>query len=111
VGLQEYMAEHAAGVVKAVEGAFFHFNFLINITRNCDCMKGGDRVGPDIGIVAGENPATVDKASLDLFEQVTGKGFAQAAHPQIDPLVQVRHASSLGLGGMEYDLQEVAPPR
>lgn len=109
VDLQEYMAEHAAGVVRAVEGEFFHFNFLINMTRNCDCMNGGDLVGPDIGILAGANPATVDKASLDLFEKATGRSFAQAAHPRIDPLVQVRHASDLGLGGLEYDLEEVAP--
>ncbi len=107
--LQEYVAEHAAGVVRAVQGEFRHFNFLINMTKNCDCMNGGDRVAQDIGILAGENPATVDKASLDLFERVAGKSFAQAAHPRIDPLVQVRHAASLGLGGLEYDLEEVVP--
>lgn len=107
--LQEYMAEHAAGVVQAVEGHILYFNFLINITKHCDCMNGGPRIAPDIGILAGENPATVDKASLDLFERFTGGSFAEAAHPQIDPLVQIRHAVSLGLGDLEYDLVEVDP--
>jgi hypothetical protein len=105
--LQEYMAEHAAGVVKAAEGEFFYFNFLINITRNCDCMNGGERVSQDIGIVAGETPVAVDKASLDLFERYNTKSFSRAVYPSIDPLLQIHHAASLGLGSIEYDLEEV----
>ncbi len=102
--LQEMMAEHAAGVVRAVNGNLFYFNFLINITKNCDCMNGGSLVSQDIGIVAGRNIVAVEKASCDLFERANGSTIAQAAHLQVNPYIQLAHACEIGLGNMEYEM-------
>lgn len=102
--IQEMIAEHAAGVVRAVDENLFYFNFLINITQNCDCMNGGQRVSRDIGIVAGRNIVAVEKASCDLFEKENGMTIAQAAHPQVNPYIQLEHACKIGLGSMEYEM-------
>jgi len=102
--IQEMIAEHAAGVVRAVNKNLFFFNFLINITKNCDCMNGGQRVSRDIGIVAGRNIVAVEKASCDLFEKANGKSITQAAHSQVNPYIQLEHACEIGLGSMEYEM-------
>jgi len=102
--LQEMMAEHADGVLEAVNGNAFYFNFPINITKNCDCGYGGSTVSPDIGILAGSDIVSVEKASYDLFHQINGKTIGELTYPQINPLVQIEHAEHLGLGTQEYRL-------
>jgi uncharacterized Fe-S center protein len=102
--LQEMMAEHAAGVAKAVNGNLFCFNVLANITKNCDCMSGGSRLSRDIGIVAGRDLVAVEKASYDIFKEVNGRSVEAAAYPHINPLSQVEHAERLGLGSASYRL-------
>ena len=105
--LQEMMAEYVLGVFNVLRGRLFYFNFLVNITKDCDCMNAGPKVVKDIGIVAGSDVVAVEKASCDIFHQETGKPIQEFTYPQIDPLVQVEHASGLGLGSMEYDLVRV----
>lgn len=106
--LQEMMAEHAAGVITAVNKNIFFFNFLINITKDCDCGNGGAKVSKDIGIVAGSDVVAVETASYDLIKKANGAPIDKLAYPNIDPLVQVRHAQKLGLGVPDYRLVEVA---
>lgn len=105
--MQEMMAEHTAGVLKAIEGNAFFFNFLINITKDCDCMNGGPFVSQDIGIIAGDDVVAVDQASYDIFRDTNGKAIQDLTYPNVDPLFQVRHAQTLGLGSMEYKLVRV----
>jgi hypothetical protein len=107
VPLQEMMAEHAAGVVKAAGGRLFYFNFLINITKNCDCEEGGRILSPDIGIVAGSDLVAVDAATRDIFRERNGTSIEEASWPKLNGLVQIEHARRLGLGGTEYELVEV----
>jgi hypothetical protein len=107
VPLQEMMAEHAAGVSRAVNGNLFYFNVLVNITKNCDCMNGGERLSRDIGIVAGRDIVAVEKASYDLFRKINGKSLEAIAYPRINSLAQVEHAERLGLGNSEYRLVEI----
>ena len=105
--LQEMMAEHAAGVIKAVKEKVCFFNFLINVTRDCDCGNGGRNISRDIGILAGEDIVAVEKATYDLFLQVNGKPIQELTYPNVDPLIQVRHAEALGLGSQEYRMVEL----
>jgi uncharacterized Fe-S center protein len=107
--LQEMEVEHVAGVLKMVNENALFINFLINITRNCDCMNGGDLVSKDIGIVAGRDIVAVDGASADLFEKKNGKSFQEAVYPRLDPRIQLQHAAAMGLGSMEYELVELSP--
>ncbi|MFW6138974.1 MAG: DUF362 domain-containing protein [Spirochaetota bacterium] len=106
--LQEMMAEHAAGVIKAVKGKVFYFNFLLNITIDCDCMNGGRLISPDIGIVAGKDIVAVERASYDLFKRKNGESFEKASRPNLNSLVQVEHAQAIGLGSAEYQLEEIS---
>jgi uncharacterized Fe-S center protein len=105
--LQEMMAEHSAGVIKAVKGKIFYFNFLINITKNCDCGNGGRKISEDIGIIAGRDIVAVEQASYDLFRKVNSTNIQDAASYSIDPLSQIKHAESLGLGSSDYRLCEL----
>ena len=105
--IQEMMSEHTAGVVKALKGRVFYFNFCINITQNCDCMNGGSTVSPDIGILAGEDLVAVEQASYDKFQEVNRKSIQEGTFPRVNPLVQVRYAERLGLGSQDYELVTV----
>ena len=102
--LQELIAEHAAGVIKAVNGRVFFINFIINVTRDCDCLNKSEIVAGNVGIVAGEDIVAVEKASYDLFIEKHGKPIEKFTYPGIDPLVQIRHASKIGLGSEDYEI-------
>lgn len=103
--LQKKMAEHALGAVIRKKEKVCYLNFLINITRDCDCLTGTQRpVANDIGILASKDPVAIDKASLDLVEQYAGKSLTSLSYPSFDPFVQLQHGEVIGLGRMDYDL-------
>lgn len=104
VKFQEKMVEYALGVKNAMNSRLICINFLCNITKNCDCMSRGETpVAPDIGVVGGNDPVAVDKASLDL----AGPDVFKNIYPEIDPLIQIRHAEKIKLGLSDYELVEV----
>jgi len=108
--LQKSMAEHALGVLKTKEGKAAFFNFLISVTKDCDCFSTADmrKIVKDIGIVASTDPVAVDKAALDLVETRGGKKLAQLIeNDKLDPLYQMEHAERIGLGSIDYELIEV----
>ena len=106
--LQEMMAEYVAGIVKILNNKAFYINFLLNITKDCDCANSGSKVSKDIGIVAGSDVVAVEKASYDIFYQAIGKYIQVFTYPEINPLFQVEHAEKLGLGTTAYEIIEVA---
>jgi uncharacterized Fe-S center protein len=105
--MQEMMAEHTAGVIRTVKGRVFFFNFLINITRSCDCDSGETPLCRDVGIVAGEDIVAVEKACHDIFYKKNGSRFQDITWPRINPFLQIEHAQNLGLGTTEYNLMEL----
>jgi uncharacterized Fe-S center protein len=103
--LQRKMAEHALGAVIQKKDKVGYLNFLINITRDCDCLGGVQKpVVNDIGIIASKDPVAIDKASLDLVEQHSGKSLTSQFYPAIDPTIQLAHGEDIGLGSMAYEL-------
>ena len=49
------------------------FNFLLNITPDCDCVPWSDApIVPDIGILASRDPVAIDQASYDLVNRQMG---------------------------------------
>lgn len=103
--LQRKMAEHALGAVIQKKDKVGCFNFLINVTKDCDCLSGIQKPAmKDIGIIASNDPVAIDKASLDLVEQYSGKNLVSQSYPSIDPTVQLLHGEEIGLGRIEYDL-------
>ncbi|MBD3287768.1 DUF362 domain-containing protein [candidate division KSB1 bacterium] len=103
--LQKKIAEHALGVAAPKKDKIFYFNFLINITKNCDCINTKQKpVTDDIGILASSDPVAIDTAALDLVEEYSGKQFRQLCFPGIDETIQLKHGETIGLGKMEYEL-------
>ena len=103
--LQRKMAEHALGVVSHKKDKMCYLSFLFNITNDCDCLPGVQKpMVKDIGIIAGKDPVAIDKASLDLVEQFSGKSLVSTSYPAIDPTVQLVHGEEIGLGKMDYEL-------
>jgi uncharacterized Fe-S center protein len=123
--MNEKMAEYALAAVSNKKGKTVFFNFVLNITPECDCMPSSDRyLVPDIGILASFDPVAIDMASADLVnkapvikDNVSGKGsydmkYAEhdkfkMAHSNTDYKTQLAHAQKIGLGSMEYELIEI----
>ncbi|MHC4158859.1 MAG: DUF362 domain-containing protein [Planctomycetota bacterium] len=108
--LQKSMAEHALGVLKAKLNKAAFFNYLISVTKDCDCFDTPDMptVVDDIGIVASTDPVAVDKASLDLVEDKAGKKLPQLLkNKNLNPNYQIEHAQRIGLGTTNYELIEL----
>jgi hypothetical protein len=108
--LQKSVAEHALGVMKGKENRAAFFNFLLSVTKDCDCFgtPNMDTMVDDIGIAASRDPVAVDKATLDLVEKKTGKKLAELlGNDRLDPRYQIEHAERIGLGSSSYELIEV----
>ncbi len=109
--LQKKMAEHTLGAVIQKKDKVGFLNFLINITKDCDCVPGIQKpVVKDIGIIASKDPVAIDKASLDLVEQYSGKSLTSQSFPAIDPMIQLVHGQEIGLGSIEYELIQIENP-
>ncbi len=108
VELQKRMVEHALGVVKVNSGRIGFMNYLIKITKDCDCMATHQKpIIEDIGFLASKDPVAIDNATLDLISQKAGKNIGELSYPQIDVKAQIRHGEKIGLGSSEYRLIEI----
>ncbi len=108
--LQKSIAEHALGVIKGKENRVACFNFLMSVTKDCDCFDTPDMdsMVDDIGIAASRDPVALDKATLDLAENKAGKKLADLmGNDKLDPRYQIEHAERIGLGSSSYELIEV----
>jgi len=103
--LQELMAEHALGAVIKKKRKVVYLNYLMAITKDCDCFnKEQTPCMADIGIIASDDPVAIDAASLDLIEEAAGRSLSDMAYPEIDPKAQLRHGETIGLGRCDYEL-------
>lgn len=106
--IQEKMAEYAMAVLRNKKGKAFFFNFLIKITKECDCLAKDDpRIVPDIGILASRDPVAVDQASLDLVIARAGTDIFKKLHPHRDGTRQLAHAEKIGMGSRNYRLETI----
>jgi len=106
--LQEKMVEYAKGIIGSFRSNVGYINFLIKVTRDCDCLAKDDpRIVNDLGILASHDPVAIDKASVDLIKASSGKDVFAAGYPETDWSVQLDYASKIGLGSLEYKLEEV----
>ncbi len=106
--IQEKMIEYTKAVLKDKQNNSAFINFANKITKECDCLAKDDpRIAPDVGILASQDPVSIDKASLDLVNKAAGRDIFKEAHPLRDGLKQLNHAYELGLGNLEYELIEV----
>ncbi|MBE2900664.1 4Fe-4S ferredoxin [Methanothermobacter thermautotrophicus] len=117
----ERMMEYSLGAIKGKEGKVAYFNFLTNITPDCDCVAWSDYpIVPDIGILASNDPVAMDAASYDLVNQQAGlmgsmleKNFEEGADKfrgvwaKVDSGYQLVYAEEIGLGSRRYHLVRV----
>ncbi|MGR3310830.1 MAG: DUF362 domain-containing protein, partial [Candidatus Brocadiales bacterium] len=105
VNLQKKIAEHCLAILKDKTHKASFFNFLIHVTRHCDCMNKPYKPDiKDIGILASTDPVAVEKAAVDMIIEYTGKDFFKKSWPSIDYTTQLTYAEEIGLGSMDYDL-------
>lgn len=108
--MQKSMAEHAFGALKGKKDRAAFFNFVMSVTKDCDCFSTPrmPKIVEDIGILASTDAVAVDAASLDMVEDKAGRTLgALIRNKQLDPRCQIRHAESMGLGSSTYELIEV----
>lgn len=109
--LQKSVAEHALGALKGKEGRAVFFNFVMSVTKDCDCFAEANMptIVEDIGILASTDPVAVDKAAIDLVERRGGRDVPKLiGNAKLDWHTQVEHAERIGLGSSDYELVEVA---
>lgn len=108
--IQQSIAEYAFGVLKSKKSKAVFFNFVMSVTKDCDCFGTPDmrKIVDDIGIVASTDPVAVDKAALDLVEKKAGRKLQDLIENNaINPNHQIRHAENIGLGISNYELIEI----
>lgn len=115
----ERLVEYAFGT--SIGKKVGYFNFLTNITPDCDCLPWSDApIVPDIGFLASRDPVAIDAASFDLVNKQSGiRGSALAANlnegedkfqglrKRTDAFRQIRYAEEIGLGSGSYRLVEL----
>jgi uncharacterized Fe-S center protein len=92
---QEKLIETAAAVWLKIMGKSLFINALLNITEECDCLPGENKViVPDMGFVGGYHPVSVDAESLKLV----GAEPFERAHPGIPWQRQFEYSREIGFG-------------
>ena len=82
------------------------FTQVKNIAKSCDCDPfAGPIICPDIGYLVSDDPVAIDKASLDLINNVKPDVFIK--ENRIDPLQQIKFGEDIGLGSTNYQLIEL----
>lgn len=103
--LQRRVAEHALGVMANKEGRALFLNFLIDMTKDCDCVDQAQKpILPDAGILASTDPVAADQATLDITKDRFGTDLGTASYPNLDPSIQIKHGARIGLGSRNYRL-------
>ncbi|MDP2928079.1 MAG: DUF362 domain-containing protein [Candidatus Omnitrophota bacterium] len=103
--LQDKMVEYSLAVLKDKKEKSGFINFAIKINKECDCWgTQNPRIAPDVGILASNDPVSIDQASFDLVNKACGKDIFKAAHPEQDGTKQLRYAQGIGLGSLDYEL-------
>jgi uncharacterized Fe-S center protein len=114
----EKTAEYVAGALRNKEGKGLFFNYLINISPDCDCFDFNDPpFVADVGILVSTDPVAIDQAAVDLVNGAQGLAGSKledlGAQDKIRAVTGIRwqpileHAERLGLGNREYDLENV----
>jgi uncharacterized Fe-S center protein len=99
--VQRKMVEYALGAARGMPCVYL--NFLINITKNCDCLDRTERpFRPDIGVFASLDPVACDQACYERVEVDLRRLW-----PEIDPEIQLDYAEKVGLGSRTFELLEL----
>jgi uncharacterized Fe-S center protein len=80
-----------------------YINDVNRISRSCDCdPNSGPIICPDVGYLVSDDPVTIDKASIDLINEIKSDVFLK--ENKVDPYKQIRFGEEIGLGTQSYEL-------
>ena len=83
-----------------------YINELRRMAGSCDCDPfPGKIIVPDIGFLISTDPVSIDKASLDLVNDVKENVFQKETG--VDPFKQIKYGEEIGLGSASYQLIEL----
>lgn len=83
-----------------------YLNELKEISKGCDCdPSSGPIICPDIGYLVSDDPVAIDKASLDLINDIKPNLFEK--ENKINPYKQIKFGEEIGLGSSSYQLIEI----
>lgn len=83
-----------------------YLNELKRIAKSCDCDPFADPIiCPDIGYILSDDMVAVDKASLDLIDNVRENVFEK--ENKVNPFKQINYGEDIGLGSSKYSLIEL----
>jgi len=110
--VQEKMAEYTYGMVRERVRRVVYFNFIIDVSPNCDCYAFNDPpIVPDIGVTASSDIVAIDQACADLVNntdgRIKGPDKFRALYPDVDWSVQLSYSERIGLGSRSYRLVEI----
>jgi len=114
----EKIVDYAWAAIKDKPGKVGFFNFVLNVSPDCDCWGWNDApIVPDIGILASFDPIAIDQASVDLVNKtqgLLGSRLSDTAHTDkfmaisgVDWRPQLEYGEEVGLGKRNYELVEV----
>ncbi|MFW6040478.1 MAG: DUF362 domain-containing protein [Thermoplasmatota archaeon] len=112
--LQEKIAEFALGSVIGKEDKSLYYNFITDVTPECDCPPWRKHpMVPDIGVITSADPVAVDQAAYDLVKGAEGREYSKGVDKfkiehGIDPTIQLKHAEKIGLGKRDYQLIDIS---
>lgn len=103
--LIERICEHVLGFLSNKRGHCGYLNYVIDLTRNCDCVGKAQKIEyPDIGILASTDIVAVDKAAADISIDRIGKDIWADWWPDSNYAAQFACGEKIGLGTTDYEL-------
>ena len=117
--LQVKTAEYALASVKNKKNKSVYFNFVLQVTPDCDCCNWNDLpIVPDVGILTSTDPVALDQCCLDLVNKseiypgsiidgMQDKKDKFKAAKNHDSEILLSHSEKIGLGTRVYDLIEI----
>lgn len=103
----DLLSQGAAAVINNLPKNTFYINFLKNITKWCDCqVNPQDLISKNIGILFSDNPIAIDKASVDIINQLNKKNLFLEINNK-DPLLHIKFASEYTKKGSNYELVSI----
>lgn len=109
-GFLERMTESGKAIIEHFKGHIVYINVLKNISIDCDCDgHGAPPKCEDIGILGSTDIAAIDKASLDLVDELP----ADQNHDLLERIEsrggrhQIEYMQALGMGNPKYNLIQI----
>ncbi len=97
-------AEYAFGA--SLNKKAVYINFIVRVTKDCDCLSDSEIVGKDVGVVASIDPVALDKASYELCIEKNEKDVFKESTGN-DGINILNYGEEIGLGKKDYELKKI----